>query len=48
MIADIIHFYGGGITVSEAKKMPLSELIRFVDSSHRINEALKEASKDGV
>jgi len=48
VIADIVHFYGGGISVSEAKQMPLSELLRHVDQAQRINDAIKEASKDGV
>ena len=48
MIANIIHFYCGGISVSEAKRMPLSELDRYLKHANELNEAIKKASKNGV
>lgn len=48
MIANIIHFYGGGITVSEAKNMPLSELDRYLKLAEQLNKELKKAYKDGI
>jgi len=48
MIANIIHFYGGGITVSEAKNMPLSELDRYLKEADKLNKELKKAYKNGI
>ena len=46
MIANIIHFYSGGISVSEAKEMPLSELDRYLKAADELNKAMKrEAGK---
>ncbi len=45
MIANIIHFYGGGITVGEAKRMPFSELDRYLKLADEINEQIKKAGK---
>lgn len=45
MISNIIHFYGGGITVSEAKSMPLSELDRYLTMAAELNERIKAEAK---
>ena len=42
MIASVIHFYSGGITVGEAKSMPLSELNRYLVRADEMNKRAQE------
>jgi hypothetical protein len=46
LITDLVKFYAGGLNYSEAKKMPLSELVALQRESDRINREIKAAMRD--
>lgn len=45
MIANVIHFYNGGISVSDAKKMSFHELLRFYNLGVDIKEEEERQAK---
>lgn len=47
MIAIIICFYGGGITITEAEAMSLSRLDRYLIKAVEISETQKKVVKNG-
>ena len=48
MIANIIYFYGGGITIDEAERMPLSKLDRYLILITEIQDTQKKAINNGL
>lgn len=41
MMHRIVHFYRGGISLSEAKRLPIPELLDLTDTANEINEENK-------
>lgn len=49
MIANLLVFYKGGLSYTEAQNLPIPELYKLNDFAERINRAKKKASeKNGI
>lgn len=45
MVANVLKFYQGAISYSEAMQMTPAELVRFNQFAHRINREIEEKSR---